>query len=389
MKPIKAAVEAISSDLIALSQELIRIKSYSCHEKEIIEYLEKKMKTLEFDEVTIDTMGNLLGRVGDGGKVILFDSHIDTVEVNDASQWIHDPFGGIIDNDRLYGRGSVDMKSSAAASIYAAVIAKKLNAIENKTVYVSCTVLEEDCDGENLKHLFNETGISPDYVVICEPSDNKLVTGHKGKAQVSIKTHGISAHGSAPEKGANAIYEMAEIIQRIEKLSTTLMMGKKRKGTIVASNISSISESLNAVPFECEIYLDRRLSLGETEETLKKEMDEIVKNKNASWKIGTLHRESWTGKNVTYHPFHSAWEIETDHALSQACFNAYNATFDSGPELDYWDFSTNAVTTTALNIPTIGFGPGKYKLAHMRNENCKVGQIIDACRFYTNLIQLY
>ncbi len=389
MKPIKAAIDAISSDLIAFSQELIRIKSYSGHEKEIIKYLEKKMKILEFDEVTIDSMGNLLGRIGNGEKIILFDSHIDTVEVNDASQWIHDPFGGIIDNDRLYGRGSVDMKSSAAASIYAAVIAKKMSATEDKTIYVSCTVLEEDCDGENLKHLFKETGIAPDYVVICEPSDNKLVTGHKGKAQVAIKTHGISAHGSAPEKGLNAIYEMADIIQRIEQLSKTLMTGKQKKGTLVASNISSISESLNAVPYECEIYLDRRMVLGETENTLKKEMDEIVKNKNASWKIGTLYRKSWTGKNVTYHPFHSAWEIETDHALSKACFNAYKTTFDTEPELDYWDFSTNAVTTTAMKIPTIGFGPGEYKLAHMRNENCKVSQIVDACLFYTNLIQLY
>jgi putative selenium metabolism hydrolase len=379
----------ISEELIDFTQSLIRIKSMSGQEEEIIKFIEQKMKALGYDEVVIDSMGNVLGRIGAkrDEKAILFDSHVDTVEVNDEAKWDVPPFSGNIVDGRLYGRGSVDMKSSVAASMYAGAIAKKLGFFSGKTIYVSCTVFEEDCDGENLKHLFKELNIKPNYVVICEPSNNKIALGHKGKAQISIKTQGVSAHGSAPEKGVNAIYEMAEIIQRVEKVNVELMKKAAPRGTLVMSKISSTSASLNAVPSECEVYLDRRTVPGETEDAIKKEMDQLIHGKNATWEVGTLHRKSWTGMDLTYEPFHSAWKIDLDHELTQACIAAYGENFGSEPdEYDFWDFSTNAVTPVSMGIPTIGFGPGEYKLAHMRNENCKVDQIIEACGFYTRLI---
>ncbi len=346
------------------------------------------MRALGYEEVTIDSMGNLLGRIGDGEKSILFDSHVDTVEVKDEDEWNIPPFSGAIVDARLHGRGSVDMKSSAAASIYAGAIAKELGFADDKTIYVSCTVFEEDCDGENLKHLFKELQFKPNYVVICEPSDNKISVGHKGKAQIVIKTHGVSAHGSAPEKGMNAIYEMAEIIQRVEKTNMELSKKDGVKGTLVMSKISSVAASLNAVPSECEVYLDRRIAPGETEEAIKQEMDQLIKGKNATWEVGTLHRKSWTGLPINYEPFHLAWKIDLNHDLPKACIAAYRESFGVEPdEYIFWDFSTNAVTPVSMGIPTIGFGPGEYKLAHMRNESCEVYQILDACRFYVRVIE--
>ena len=103
--------------------------------------------------------------------------------------------------------------------------------------------------------------------------------------------------------------------------------------------------------------------------------------------MGTLHRKSWTGLDIKYEPFHPAWKIDTDHELTQACIAAYRENFGAEPiEFDFWDFSTNAVTPVSLGIPTIGFGPGEYKLAHMRNENCEISQIVETCGFYTRLI---
>ena len=379
---------ALKEELIAFTQNLVRIKSYSGQEEEIIRFIEQKMKDLGYDEVTVDSMGNVIGRIGEGGKSILFDSHVDTVEVNDEKEWDVPPFSGEIVDGRLHGRGSVDMKSSIAASIYAGAIAKERGLNAGKTVYVSCTVFEEDCDGENLKHLFKELKIRPDYVVICEPSNNRIVLGHKGKLQVSIKTRGVSAHGSAPEKGVNAVYEMAEIIQRVEKKNLELMKKEKPRGTLVLSKISSVSASLNAVPSECEIYLDRRIIPEETEEDILQEVDQLIRGKNATWEFGTLHRKSWTGKEIQYQPFHLAWKIDPDHELTKASEAAYRETFGNDhTEFDFWDFSTNAVTPVSLGIPTIGFGPGEYKLAHMRNENCEVQQIVDACDFYARLIE--
>jgi len=377
----------VKEELIEFTQSLVRIKSLSGQEGEIIKFIEAKMIALGYDEVTIDSMGNLVGRIGHGEKAIMFDSHVDTVEVQDEGQWDIPPFSGEIVEGRLHGRGSVDMKSGAAASIYAGAIAKKMGFTPGKTIYVSCSVFEEDCDGENLKHLFRELNFKPNYVVICEPSNNTIALGHKGKAQISIKTHGISAHGSAPEKGLNAIYEMAEIIQRVEKTNLELMKKDGPKATLVMSRISSVSVSLNAVPSECEVYLDRRMVPGETEDVIKQEMDRIIKDKNATWEVGTLYRKSWTGMEIKYEPFHLAWKIELDHELSKACIAAYRENFGVEPtEYEFWDFSTNAVTPVGMGIPTIGFGPGEYKLAHMRNESCKVDQIVDACGFYTRLI---
>ncbi len=378
----------LQKELIEFTQSLIRIKSLSGEEEQIIKFIEQKMVALGYEEVILDSMGNVLGRIGNGEKSILFDSHVDTVDVKDEEKWEVPPFSGEIIDGRLHGRGSVDMKSSAAASIYAGAIAKKMGWVSGKTVYVSCTVFEEDCDGENLKHLFKELNLRPGYVVICEPSNNKLTLGHKGKAQISIKTQGVSAHGSAPEKGVNAIYEMAEIIQRVERTNLELMKREGLRGTVVMSRISSVSASLNAVPSECEAYLDRRMVPGETKDEIKHEMDALIQGKKATWEVGTLHRKSWTGMDIHYEPFHVAWQIDLDHELSKACITAYRENFGHEPtDFDFWDFSTNAVTPVSMGIPTIGFGPGEYKLAHMRNESCEVHQILDACEFYTKVIQ--
>jgi putative selenium metabolism hydrolase len=375
-------------DLLEFTQSLVRTKSLSGQEEAAIRLAAEKMKSLDFDEVVIDAMGNLLGRIGSGPKAILFDSHLDVVDVNDAELWERPPFSGSIERGRLHGRGSADMKGGAAASIYAAALAKRRGLDPGKTVYVSCGVFEEDCDGESLKHTFAELDFKPDYAVICEPSNNEIVLGHKGKAQVIIKTRGVSAHGSAPEKGVNAVYEMAEIIQRVERTNLGLREGDGAKGSLVLSRISSTSASLNAVPSECEIYLDRRTVPGESDEDIRREMDRLIEGKRASWEPGTLYRTSWTGLGFSYEPFHPAWKIDLDHELTQACTAAYAENFGRAPAAyGFWDFSTNAVTPVRMGIPTIGFGPGEPKLAHMRDEYCEVQQIVEACSFYTRLIE--
>jgi putative selenium metabolism hydrolase len=389
MKSSDLITQEVQKELVEFSQELIRIKSLSGQESEIIKLIYKKMSGLGYDEVKIDSLGNVVGRIGNGEKTIMFDSHVDTVDVKDEEKWNIPPFRGELVDGYLHGRGSVDMKSGAAASIYAGALAKRLGLATGKTIYVSCTVLEEDCDGENLKHLFKEFSLRPDFVVICEPSNNLITLGHKGKAQIKIRTHGVSAHGSAPEKGVNAIYEMAEIIQRVERTNLELMSKGELHGSLVMSKISSVSASLNAVPSECEVYLDRRMIPGETEEDINQEMERLVKGKSAAWEIGTLCRKSWTGMEVQYKPFHLAWRIDLASKLAKACISAYQDNFGREPtEYGFWDFSTNAVTPVSMGIPTIGFGPGEYKLAHMRNESCAVDQIIAASSFYTSVIKL-
>lgn len=388
MPTFEHTLQTLQPDLIAFAQQLVRIRSYSGEEEEIIRFIAAKMHALGFSHIQIDTFGNLVGQIGSGETALLFDAHVDTVQVTDESEWRVPPFSGAILDGNLYGRGSVDMKSGAAAAIYAAAAANQLGLLSGKRVYVSCTVFEEDCDGENLKTLLPELHLQPHYAIICEPSGNLITLGHKGKAQILITTHGVSAHGSAPEKGVNAVYAMAEIIQRVEQTNAKLAAHPAPRPTLVLSRISSTAASLNAVPAQCEIYLDRRLIPGETEADIHAEMDALIAGKPADWRVGTLHRTTWSGKEIHYDPFHLAWRLDLDHPLARAAIAAYTQTFASPPPaFDFWDFSTNAVTTVSRGIPTIGFGPGEYKQAHMRDEHCPLTQISDACAFYTHLIQ--
>ena len=374
--------------LIEFYRQTVRIRSYSDEEGELARLLEAKMRELGFDEVFIDPAGNVVGRVGSGSKIIHFDSHMDTVQVNDPDQWDANPFGAELVDGMVYGRGSVDMKGGLTASIYAAALANKAGLLDGKTVFVTGSVCEEYCDGVCLSHFYRYCGFKPDVCVTCEPSDNTITLGHTGKVQARIKTHGISAHGSAPDKGVNAVYEMAEIITRVELLNQTLQT-TPGAGTIVLSHISCETASLNAVPSECEIYLDRRLRVGETVAQVNAELDALVAGKRASWELGTLRHTSWTGVELVYEPAHEPWAIAEDAPLTLICNAAYETIFGQPPHrYDYWDFGTNAVVPVSMGVPTIGFGPGEYKLAHMTNERCDPKKIEDACQFYTQLIAL-
>ena len=374
-------------NLLAFVQKAIQTRSYSDEEGEFAELIRKEMLELGYDEAFIDSTGNVVGRIGSGPTIVHFDSHMDTVKSGDPELWRFPPFSGEIADGFVWGRGSVDMKAALCASVYATAEAKNAGTTKNKTVYVTGTVCEEYCDGENLKHLYQELSLKPDCCIICEPSDNVIVLGHKGKAQMRIKTHGVSAHGSAPEKGVNAVYEMAEIISRVDALNRSLYKKDEAHGTVVLSDISCVSASLNAVPSECSIYLDRRLALGESLALVEKEMEQLIHGKDASWEVGTLRHTTWKGKALEYEPMHNPWKLEKDHPLTLSLMKAYkNVCGQEADRFDFWDFGTNAITPVSMGVPTIGFGPGEYKLAHMTDERCAVDKIEEACRVYCQLI---
>lgn len=380
--------DSTGADLIDFYRSGVMTRSYSDEEGGYAKLIIAMMKELGYDEAYIDPAGNAVGRVGSGPKIIHFDSHMDTVRVSEDDGWEHQPFAGDIVDGVLWGRGSVDMKGGLSSSVFAAALAKKSGLLEGKTIYVTGSVCEEYCDGVCLEHFYKDSGVKPDFCIICEPSDNVITLGHTGKVQARIKTHGVSAHGSAPEKGINAVYEMAEIITRVDALNKKLH-DTKGGGTIVLSNISSVSASLNAVPSECEIYLDRRLRLGETTGQVKGELEELIAGKRASWEPGTLHHTSWNGAKLVYEPSHDPWKIAEGHPLTLKCGEAYEKTFGEKPQrYDFWDFGTNAVVPVSMGIPTIGFGPGEYKLSHMTNEHCSTEKVKEACEFYINLISL-
>lgn len=389
MNKLKEISYKYQDDILNFLSELIKIKSYTGEEKEIANFIKNKMKELEYDEIIVTEYGDVIGRIGDGKNVILFDSHMDTVTVNDETEWKVAPFSGEIVDGKMYGRGTCDMKSAIASSVYAGFFAKKLGLLENKTVYVSASVMEEDFDGFALENIINTLPKKPDAVVICEPSDRQIALGHRGRALLEIHTVGISCHGSAPENGENAIYKMAELIKRVEELNKKLYEKEGTHGSVALTKIESTSVSLNAVPDECTIYLDRRLGYDEDYECIKDEMDTLVKGTGATWKVYQALGKSYTEKDVCMNSFMEAWTMKEDDTITKAMVDAFENVTNEEAVLFHWNFSTNGFASTKFNIPTIGYGPGIMKYCHMRDEHCNIKDVCDATAIYTRFINKF
>ncbi|RLC00391.1 MAG: YgeY family selenium metabolism-linked hydrolase [Deltaproteobacteria bacterium] len=383
---VKKLADKLLPDIIDFAKQLIRTKSYTGHEGDLADLVLNKMKELDYDHVSVDELGNVIGVVGDGPTRILFDSHMDTVGVNHPEEWRLDPFSGEIVDEKLYGRGSVDMKSALSAAIFAGHIVKRLGLQEGKTIYITASVMEEDYDGETVYSMCRHLESLPDYVVICEPSRLDLALGHKGRALLKVTSKGISAHGSAPEKGINAVYKMIPLLQRVKALNNEMMRKGNETGSIALTKICSSAESLNAIPDQCEVYIDRRLMLEEDKEVIAAEMNTLLEGMDVSWAVYDKRGKSYTGVPVVLHSFLPSWAISLDSILAKACIKSFKTLFEREPHLIKWDFCTNGVATAGrLNIPTIGFGPGDSKKAHTVDECCEISQIAAAVEFYAFL----
>ncbi|SCY35306.1 YgeY family selenium metabolism-linked hydrolase [Desulfoluna spongiiphila] len=367
-------------------RKIISIQSYTGEEKEVAKTIKQTMEQLGYDDIIETEYGDVIGVLGDGNTTILIDSHMDTVVVNDADQWKHDPFGGDVVNGKMYGRGASDMKSAIASSVYAGYFAKKMGLLTGKTVYVSASVMEEDFDGFALKNIIEKLPKKPDAVVIGEPSDRQIALGHRGRALLEVHTKGVSCHGSAPENGVNAVYEMSEIIQRVNELNNTLYKNEGQHGSVVLSKIESTAVSLNAVPDECTIYLDRRLANGETFQVIEKEMNTLIEGTKASWNVYDALGRSYTEKEFAMHSFMESWAMDPEDPITVAMKKAFEGATGEGSKLFHWNFSTNGFASTAKGIPTIGYGPGIMKCCHMKDEHCEMNDVFDATRIYAKFI---
>ncbi len=382
--------EKYKNDMVNFLRDMIRIPSTSCNEAKVIQRIKEEMMKVGFDEVIVDKMGNILGRIGNGKTVIAMDAHIDTVDVGDSDLWKVDPFEGDLRDGIIYGRGASDQEGGMASMVYAGKIIKELGLEGDYTLYVTGTVMEEDCDGLCWQYIIEQDKIVPDYVVITEPTNLNIYRGHRGRMEMIVTTKGVSCHGSAPERGENAIYKMNPIIQGIEELNNRLKDDEfLGKGTVTVTQIFFKSPSQCAVPDECTIQLDRRLTRGETLESAVQEIKSIKGAEEAIVEVLTYAQPSYTGLVYPTEKYYPTWVIEEDHPLVQAAVKTYTEVFDSEPKVDKWTFSTNGVATMGrFGIPTIGFGPANEVYAHSPMDQIPVVHLVEACKFYALLPQL-
>ncbi|HPD95653.1 MAG TPA: YgeY family selenium metabolism-linked hydrolase [Tenuifilaceae bacterium] len=370
--------------------KLVQIKSLSTQEKEVQLELKRQMEEAGFDEVFIDGLGNVIGRIGNGEKILAIDGHMDTVDLGNMENWNFNPLGGEIRDGYVHGRGSVDQEGGPASFVTAGRILKELGFDRDLTIYFVGSVMEEDCDGLCWKYIVEEDKIRPDFVISTEPTNLNIYRGHRGRMEMHVHFYGISAHGSAPERGKNAIYMASRAALEIEKLNERLRYDEfLGKGSVTISEIISGSPSLCAVADYARIHLDRRLTWGETKESAVKEVEEVIKGMNAKVEVLNYSETAYTGLEYGMEKYYPTWKLEENHPLVQTGVKAFRGLFNKEPKVDKWTFSTNGIMTCGTyGIPTIGFGPGNEVLAHAPNEKVPVSDLVAASAFYAGFAYL-
>jgi putative selenium metabolism hydrolase len=386
-------ITKLASDYSRFSAEslstIVKIPSFSGEEKNVILRLEEMCRAAGCDEVRIDGLGSLIARVGTGPKKLVIDAHVDTVGVGDPSQWKHDPFSGLIENGLVHGRGASDQKGGAASMITAARILKDLGYAGDYSVYFTFTVIEEDCDGMCWKYLIEEEKFVPDLFVSTEPTSCRLYRGHRGRMEMEVFFKGVSCHGSAPERGVNAGYKASRGALALEKLNEELRPDDDKflgKGTIVVSQIKAHGPSQCAVPDQASLYIDRRLTWGETKEIAVEQVKKAVGADLDRVEIPYYDKPGWKETPYGQELYFPTWKLSEDHPLVQGGIRAYRDLYGEKPAVDKWTFSTNGTAVCGRHkIPTIGFGPGDENQAHAPNEVTRVKDLEIAAAFYAML----
>ena len=366
--------------------DMVKIPSLSAGEEKVVLKIKEQLKAAGVKDVRIDGLGNLIARVGRGPKILAFDAHIDTVDTGDVEQWDLSPFSGLIKDDHVHGRGTVDQEGGAASMVTAARILTEMNYDGDYSIYFTFTVMEEDCDGMCWLYLIEEEKLIPDFAVITEPTNLGLYRGHRGRMEMEVHVTGLSAHGSAPERGKNVIYSSAKTALKIQELHEVLKDDEfLGKGSIAPTVLTTETPSLCAIPDKAFMHIDRRLTWGETKESAVAEVQNILSD-NSEVSVPIYARESYTGKIFKQEKYFPTWKIPEDHPLVQAGVKAHLGLFNEPARIDKWTFSTNGVAICGKHkIPCIGFGPGNEIYAHAPNEKVPIEHLEKATAFYAAL----
>lgn len=384
---IQRKVDIHQSDIVQFLRDIVAIPSINSMIGPVGERIGIEMRKLGYDEVRFDKMGNIMGRIGNGKRVIVFDSHIDTVGIGDPSSWEWDPFIGKIEDDILFARGACDEKGSTPGMVYGLAIARDLGLLDGWTAYYFGN-MEEWCDGIAPNSFVEvDPGIRPDFVVIGEPTKMNVYRGHKGRIEFKITAKGRSAHAASNHLGINAIYLLLPVIAGIRDLEPDLgdhpFLGH---GKITVSDMKVKTPSINAVPDEAVIYIDRRLTFGESKEEALVQVQTLIPPEFYDYvSIEPLFYDepSYTGFVFPVDKYFPAWALEADHPLVEAGLNARELIGLEPAESSKWNFSTNGIYWAGkAGIPSIGFGPGDEETAHTNLDSVSLKDVVKATEFY-------
>jgi len=384
---IKKKVQGNRENIIQFLRDIVAIPSMDGQLKEVGERIGAEMTKLGFEEIRFDKMGNIMGRIGSGRRVIVYDSHIDTVGVGDPASWGWDPFKGKVENGIFYARGTCDEKGSTPGMIYGLSFAKEMGFLEDTTAWYFGN-MEEWCDGI-APNTFVEVDpkIKPDFVVIGEPTKMQVYRGHKGRVELKVMSTGKSAHAASHHLGDSALYKMLSVISGIRDLDAHLLTDPfLGKGTIMVTDTRISTASINAVPDGFTIFIDRRLTFGESKEQAVQQVKDLIPGflrDQITVEEMFYDEPSYTGFVFPVDKYYPAWALEESHPIVQAGQETIQQLWNEKRKAGKWSFSTNGTYWAGkAGIPSIGFGPGDEIYAHTSNEQIPLDEVVAATEFY-------
>ncbi len=368
----------MSSDLqrcVDFTQRLIRTPSLPGEEGAIAELVATEMRDLGYADVELDDVGNVVGRVpgSSAAPAVMFNTHLDHVDVGEAERWPHSPFGAEIHDDKIWGRGAVDIKGPLAAQVYGVGRLPESGTTPAGDVWVTA-VVQEEVGGLGARHL--NTYLTPPLAVIGEPSGNTLRRGHRGRCELIVHITGRSAHASVPHEGANPLEVLAPFIVGLGSLDMAVQPDLGRS-TVAPTLIRTDQISSNVIPAEIWLTCDWRLLPDETAESARTKLEHLVadcliEGTTADVTIPQHQQVAHTGVEMVLGGEHPAYVLGEDHPAVRAARQTLEGVLGPVDSVGTWRFATDGGHFSQAGVACIGFGPGDELLAHTVNEHIEI-----------------
>ncbi len=381
---VREAAEGIAQAQTAFLADLIRHPSFTCAEGPAVERTLQEMTKHKLGEVRASSAGDALATFGDGEYGLLYDAHVDHVDVGDEDAWPYPPFEPTIVDGTLYGLGASDDKGSIASMVYGGAIASSLDLTGDCTVTLLAATMEEDAEGFAQRYLLEADGFpTPDAAIIAEASDLVLRRGHRGRCEIKVRVRGEAAHASTPELGTNAILAMQPVIDAIEQMAPSLPIDPVLGQTTQAITMIESPPTPNSVPGWCEVTIDRRITPGETTESILADIGNVVGPLGGTAHVPTQTMHTWTGIDVSGPAYFPGWLLEEDDLLVEAGRLTGAALWGQAPPVGIWPFSTNGTYYGGIaGIPTLGYGGLEEKYCHTPLDQANLSMLLKGTMFY-------
>lgn len=390
-------IESLKKEIIKFTRELVRIKSvnpYSPNESyKVNKPIEKEVARLIFDKLksfrlrpkyvsALSNRPNVVCSLKVKGKpVLILNGHMDVVPIGEESKWEYPPFSARIVNGKLYGRGSLDMKSSLAAMVFTIKALSKLN-LKGNLIFTAVVDEEPGAYSEIGSKYLLKQDLKADACIIGEPGTKKICIGCKGGYRLKLVSRGKSVHtGSSKwerkEKGVNAVTKMAKVLLELEKLKLKykpVKIFKGRKPVITPGTLIKGGTGINIVPDYCKATVDMRLMPGQTRKEVKKEIQTCIN--------GLKKKDPQIQLEIQDLMFVSSVYISKNENIVKILKKNAGYILGGEPEIGPAGAWCDSHFFIEKGIPTIsGFGPQGENM-HGTNEFVYIGSIIDVCKIY-------